>query len=154
MADEGPRRPVLSEEPGINKIKLDFKFVKINNIKQYLNFIFSRPVGRRPAMEQSGDKTPAWLAVLDEEDLQFLRRFVLSSGSLKALAQEYGVSYPTVRARLDRLIAKVQAAEDPKVRDPFERKLRVLVADAQIAPALAKELLEAHRASPGKRGEK
>jgi len=105
-------------------------------------------------MEQSGDKTPAWLAVLDEEDLQFLRRFVLSSGSLKALAQEYGVSYPTVRARLDRLIAKVQAAEDPKVRDPFERKLRVLVADAQIAPALAKELLEAHRASPGKRGEK
>jgi hypothetical protein len=105
-------------------------------------------------MEQSGNKTPAWLAVLDEEDLQFLRRFVLSSGSLKALAQEYGVSYPTVRARLDRLIAKVQAAEDPRVRDPFERKLRVLVADAQISPALAKELLEAHHASPGKRGEK
>jgi hypothetical protein len=87
------------------------------------------------------------LAVLDDEDLQFLRRFLICSGSLKALAEQYGVSYPTVRGRLDRLIAKVQAAEDPKVADPFERTLRVLVADGMVPPALAKELLEAHRQS-------
>ena len=88
---------------------------------------------------------PAWLEALDEEDCQFLRRFLLSSGSLKALAGEYGVSYPTLRNRLDRLIAKVAAAEDPQARDPFERKLRVLVADARVPAALAKELLAAHR---------
>jgi len=97
--------------------------------------------------------TPAWLGVLDEEDLQFLRRFLVSSGSLKAMAEEYGVSYPTVRGRLDRLIAKVEAASDPKVTDPFERKLRVLVADARMPAALAKELLEAHRASGARRRE-
>jgi hypothetical protein len=96
-------------------------------------------------------RTPAWLEVLDDEDLQFLRRFLVSSGSLKALAEEYGVSYPTVRGRLDRLIAKAQAAEDPKITDPFERKLRVLVADARMPGALAKELLEAHRASASRR---
>ncbi|MGZ8203192.1 MAG: DUF2089 family protein [Burkholderiales bacterium] len=90
---------------------------------------------------------PAWLEVLSEEDLQFVRRFVLSSGSLKALADEYGVSYPTVRARLDRLIAKVQAATDPKIADPFQRKLRVLVADGQIASVTARELLDAYRAA-------
>jgi hypothetical protein len=90
---------------------------------------------------------PAWLAALEEEDCQFLRRFLLSSGSLKALAEEYGVSYPTVRARLDRLIAKVQAAEDPQVSDPFERKLRVLVADGRVPSHLAKDLLRAHRAA-------
>jgi hypothetical protein len=89
--------------------------------------------------------------VLDDEDRQFLRRFLVSSGSLKALAEEYGVSYPTVRGRLDRLIAKVQAAEDPKVTDPFERKLRVLVADARMPAALARELLEAHRAGAKRR---
>jgi hypothetical protein len=94
---------------------------------------------------------PAWLAVLDDEDLQFLRRFLVSSGSLKALAEEYGVSYPTVRGRVDRLIAKVEAAEDPRVTDPFERKLRVLVADARLPSALARELLEAHRASARRR---
>jgi hypothetical protein len=56
-----------------------------------------------------------------------------------------------VRGRLDRLIAKAQAAEDPKITDPFERKLRVLVADARMPAPLAKELLEAHRASARRR---
>jgi hypothetical protein len=97
-------------------------------------------------MERDG-RMPAWLAALGEEDLEFLRRFLLTSGSLKALAEEYGVSYPTLRGRLDRLIAKVKAAEEPRTRDPFERRLRVLVADAQITAALARELLAAHRAA-------
>jgi hypothetical protein len=88
---------------------------------------------------------PPWLEAMDEEDQQFLRRFVLSSGSLKALCDEYEVSYPTLRARLDRLIAKVTAAEDPKATDAFERKLRVLVADGKISAAHARELLKAHR---------
>jgi hypothetical protein len=88
---------------------------------------------------------PAWVTDLAEEDLHFLRRFLLCSGSLKDLAAEYGVSYPTVRARLDRLIAKVRAAEEPRGADPLERKLRVLVADGQIPSALARELLATHR---------
>jgi hypothetical protein len=88
---------------------------------------------------------PAWLAVLDDEDLQFLRRFLLGSGSLKALAEEYDVSYPTVRARLNRLIAKVQAAEKIKESDPFEWRLRVLVADGKLDTGVARALLGAHR---------
>ena len=88
---------------------------------------------------------PPWLEAMDEEDQRFLKRFVLSSGSLKALCDEYEVSYQTLRARLDRLIAKVTAAEDPKATDAFERKLRVLVADGKISAALARELLKTHR---------
>ena len=92
-------------------------------------------------------ESPApWLEVLDEEDQQFLKRFVLSSGSLKALCDEYEVSYPTLRARLDRLIAKVKAAEDPKAADSFQRKLHVLVADGKISAAVGRELWKAHRA--------
>ena len=82
-----------------------------------------------------------------QERAQFLRRFVLGSGSLKALAEEYGVSYPTVRARLDRLIAKVEAASDPRIADPFQRKLKLLVADGQLAAQVARELLDAHRSA-------
>jgi hypothetical protein len=93
------------------------------------------------------EKLPVWIESLSDEDLQFLKRFLLSSGSLKALADEYEISYPTVRGRLDRLIAKVRAAEDPKINDPFQRKLGILVADAQISPAAAKELLKAYRAA-------
>jgi hypothetical protein len=104
-------------------------------------------------MDRPDKPLPTWVAVLDDEDFQFLRRMLLSSGSLKALAEEYGVSYPTVRARLDRLIAKVKAAEDPRISDPFERKVRLLVADAKLPSSLAKELLEAHRAAVDRRRE-
>jgi hypothetical protein len=101
----------------------------------------------------SGAVTVAWLEVLDDEDLRFLKRFLLGSGSLKALAEEYGVSYPTVRSRLDRLIAKVRAAEAVRSGDPFERRLRVLLADGQISAAAARELLAAHRESTTQKGD-
>ena len=35
-----------------------------------------------------------WLDLLEDEDLAFLKRFVLASGSLKELAEAYGISYP------------------------------------------------------------
>ena len=37
--------------------------------------------------------------------LKFVRKFVLTSGSLKEIPKEYGVSYPTIRLRLDKLIS-------------------------------------------------
>ena len=37
---------------------------------------------------------PEWLAALDREDLGFIRKFVLASGSLKEMAKLYGVTYP------------------------------------------------------------
>ena len=52
------------------------------------------------------ETVPDWMAELDWEDVSFIRNFVLASGSLKEIAQEYGVTYPTVRLRLDRLIQK------------------------------------------------
>ncbi|MCG9844054.1 DUF2089 domain-containing protein, partial [Staphylococcus argenteus] len=36
---------------------------------------------------------------------------ILSSGSLKQLSEEYRVSYPTIRLRLDRLIEKIKINE-------------------------------------------
>ena len=86
-----------------------------------------------------------WLQCLDDDDRQFLKRFVLASGSLKELAEGYGVSYPTLRARLDRLIEKVKVAEDERIVDPFERKLRLLVSDGKIGAPTARELLTIHR---------
>src|SRR5262249_19886348 len=71
---------------------LDFHFVDV-----YIDFVEQR----RGRMNPTGRPIPDWLAALEEEDWQFLRRFVLASGSLKDLAAEYGVSYPTIRARLD-----------------------------------------------------
>jgi hypothetical protein len=88
----------------------------------------------------------AWIDFLTEEDLTFVKRFVLASGSLKDLATEYGISYPTIRLRLDRLIAKVQAADEQQVTSPFEKLLRVQFAEGKFDSATFKRLLAAHKA--------
>jgi hypothetical protein len=86
-----------------------------------------------------------WIDSLEEEDLTFLKRFVLASGSLKALAEAYGISYPTVRLRLDRLIAKIEVFDSQQKMSEFERTLRALHADGRIDLATLKTLLAAHR---------
>ena len=57
------------------------------------------------------DKVPAWFLALEQEDAAFLKNFVVKSGSLKEIARLYGVSYPTVRLRLDRLIQKIELSD-------------------------------------------
>jgi hypothetical protein len=47
----------------------------------------------------------ARLASLPVEHQRFIEIFVLASGSLKEIAEQTGVSYPTVRSRLDKVIA-------------------------------------------------
>jgi hypothetical protein len=88
----------------------------------------------------------SWLDRLSDEDRNFLKRFVLTSGSLKALAEEYRVSYPTIRLRLDRLIEKIKVYDSEQIVSEFERQLRAAYADGRIDLATLKQLLEAHRA--------
>ena len=51
------------------------------------------------------------LATLSENDQQFITRFVINSGSLKELATELKLSYPTVRNMLNDIIEKIQSHE-------------------------------------------
>jgi len=90
-------------------------------------------------------KEPSWLNYLSEEDTAFLKRFVLASGSLKELANIYGVTYPTIRLRLDRLIQKIEVVERHDSGDPFERHLRGLLAEARIDTSTFKEISGAYR---------
>ncbi len=48
---------------------------------------------------------------LPQDDLAFVTAFVRGSGSLKAVAAELGVSYPTVRNRLDDILERLAALE-------------------------------------------
>ena len=102
--------------------------------------------------ERAGPKTPTgpaplrWVDALEEEDLSFIKRFVLASGSMKELASAYGISYPTVRLRLDRLIQKIKLLDRDDITTPFERLLRMQHADGKIDRPTLKVLLDAHRA--------
>jgi hypothetical protein len=95
-------------------------------------------------MKDDAEEYPAWLRMLSEEDLHFIRRFVLSSGSLKELAKQYGISYPTVRLRLDCLIEKIHLADDPANKDPFRLLVRTLVVEGKVSSTVAKEIIGKH----------
>jgi len=59
------------------------------------------------------------LAKLEPDEQEFLLNLLEESGSLKGLARKYGVSYPTVRNRLDALRAKVGGLRQGET-DPLE----------------------------------
>ena len=86
-----------------------------------------------------------WLHKISEEDRTFIKRFVLSSGSLKELAKQYQVSYPTLRLRLDRLIEKIKLIEDDSEKDLFKKKIRIMVTEGKLSFSVAKEILKAYQ---------
>jgi hypothetical protein len=82
-----------------------------------------------------------WVDYLEEEDLAFVKRFILLSGSLKDLAAAYNVSYPTLRLRLDRVIEKIKILDSQKIEDRYERLLRAQFADGKLDAPTFKQLL-------------
>src|SRR6266478_1648422 len=86
-----------------------------------------------------------WMSFLEDEDVAFVKRFILFSGSLKDLANAYGVSYPTLRLRLDRLIDKVKMLENQRIEDHYERVLRAQFADGKLDASTFKQLLNAYQ---------
>lgn len=83
---------------------------------------------------------PEWMQDLEEEDVAFIKRFLLASGSLKQMAQEYGVTYPTVRLRLDKLIQKIQIGEDV-ANEPYVALIKRLAVSEKVDFEAAKLLI-------------
>ena len=71
------------------------------------------------------------LARLPAEDQRFLELFALAGGSLKRISQRLALSYPTVRKRLDELIARLEAeiAED----ETYRMHILMLVGEGKLS---------------------
>lgn len=89
------------------------------------------------------------LAQLPEEDLNLIVELVLQSGSLKALAESYSVSYPTIRNRLDSVIERLRQAVAGKKPDPINDLLASLVERQQLSIAGARAIRDAIRTHNG-----
>ena len=90
------------------------------------------------------DFIPDWLSALEDEDLVFVKKFLLASGSLKEMARQYGVTYPTVRLRLDRLIQKIKLGED-RAADPYIALIKRLAVNERLDFDTAKLLIAAYK---------
>ena len=86
------------------------------------------------------ETVPVWMADLEEEDVSFIRRFLLASGSLKEIARQYDVTYPTVRLRLDRLIQKIRLSEQVE-QDPYIALIKRLAVREKLDFETAKLLI-------------
>jgi hypothetical protein len=68
------------------------------------------------AIEGEFDLPP--LARLRYEDLVFVSEFVRSHGSIKDMEKAFGISYPTVKNRLNRIAEQLQLVEVVRVEAP------------------------------------
>jgi hypothetical protein len=92
----------------------------------------------------NSNELPEWLLDLENEDIIFIKNFLLSSGSLKELAQIYGVTYPTVRLRLDRLMQKVKLRE-AKENDEYIALIKKLAVNEKLEVEVAKILISEYK---------
>lgn len=87
---------------------------------------------------------PEWMQELDEEDVNFIKRFLLASGSLKEIARQYDVTYPTVRLRLDRLIQKIRI-HDSTASEPYIALIKRLAVNERLDFDTAKLLINEYK---------
>lgn len=76
---------------------------------------------------------------LDKEDKEFIELFLQKRGSIKDVGEEIGISYPTVRNRIDKIVSKLGGTIDKK-----SHRLDILnmLDNGEITTEKAKELLE------------
>lgn len=91
---------------------------------------------------------PEWMADLEDEDITFVKKFLLASGSLKEMARQYGVTYPTVRLRLDRLIQKIKLSEDTE-NEPYIVLIKQLALNDKLDFETAKLLIAEYKKAKG-----
>ena len=72
---------------------------------------------------------PPQLAQLSAEDQVFVAAFVRAHGSIKEMERIFGVSYPTIKARLNRIAAGLDFAEHLEVTEPGPASTRAEVVD-------------------------
>jgi hypothetical protein len=89
------------------------------------------------------------LTRLPREDLDLIAELVLQSGSLKGLAESYGVSYPTIRTRVDKVIERLRALLQGRQPDPLSEFLATLVERGQMNASTARQIRDLARRHNG-----
>ena len=87
-----------------------------------------------------GDFEPPAILTLSAEDQMFLAAFVRSHGSIKQMEKFFGVSYPTVKNRLNRLAEKMEFVEIESRALPVDVLDRLERGEVSVEEAL--EILE------------
>ncbi len=83
------------------------------------------------------------LLQLQPDDLDLIASLVLEGSSLKGLAARYGVSYPTIRLRFDRVIDRLEKVVEGRTPDPLRELVADLVERGELNGSAARRILAA-----------
>jgi hypothetical protein len=84
-----------------------------------------------------GAFSPPPLARLSAEDQVFVAAFIRSHGSIKAMEQMFGVSYPTIKARISRIAASLDFVDTSPAPARSETLDRLERGDITVEDAIA-----------------
>lgn len=90
------------------------------------------------------------LAALSPEQLEFVETFLRCEGKINRVEKELGISYPTVRSRLNEIIYSMgyeplaEMEADEAEREAFRRDILDGLASGELRPDEAVKLLKKH----------
>ena len=87
-----------------------------------------------------GDFYTSPLLNLSSEHQQFIELFILNSGSLKKMADSMGITYPTVRSRLDVVIEELKQQIEKK--DDYKNDILERVSQGRLTPEKAAQIIK------------
>lgn len=96
-----------------------------------------------------GDFQPCEFCRLPEEDLEFVKVFIKCRGNIKDVEKELGISYPTVRGKLDAVIRGLgfeiptkETAPDREIRDNARNEILDRLSKGEITAKEATERIK------------
>jgi hypothetical protein len=91
--------------------------------------------------EISGNFEVSRFGRITEEQMAFLRAFLSSRGNLKDVEKQLGISYPTIRNRLDDLLASLGLEESGREALPTKQEVLDALERGELTAAEAAEKL-------------
>ncbi len=72
------------------------------------------------ALRVKKDFSPCEFCQLPEDDYEFLRIFLRTQGKITDIEKVLGISYPTIKTKIDNLLTKLKLSPVEEKKDPIE----------------------------------
>ena len=89
-----------------------------------------------------GDFQAERLLALTPEQRSFVLSFLRNRGNIREMEKELGISYPTVRARLDQILAALGLEANPSKEKPARKEVLGMLAQGEITQEQALDMLK------------
>lgn len=89
-----------------------------------------------------GDFQAERLLALTPEQRSFVLSFLRNRGNIREMEKELGISYPTVRARLDQILTALGLESNPSKEKPARKEVLEMLAQGEITQEQALDMLK------------